>query len=89
VKYVEALIGPETINTVPMKTLNAYLDHGDPAPRLEEELGAARQVMNRLSGIGIDIDAVTQRLEDEGVEKFRRPFDRLLEALGKKQRAAR
>lgn len=81
VKYVEPLIGPDTINTMPLDTLEAYRDHGNPAPRLAEGLGEARRVFVRLSKLGIDIDAQTERLEAEGVEKFSQPFDHLLEVL--------
>ena len=83
-KYVEALIGPETVNTIPLETLNAYRDHGNPAPRLEEGVDEARLVLDRLPEVGIDLAAVTQQLEDEGVEKFIKPFDMLLERLRKK-----
>jgi transaldolase len=84
VKYVEALIGPETVNTIPLETLEAYRDHGNPASRLEEGVDDAQQVLERLPGEGIDLAAVTQQLEDEGVEKFIKPFDMLLESLQKK-----
>jgi transaldolase/glucose-6-phosphate isomerase len=87
VKYVEALISPQTVNTVPQETLDAYRDHGNPQPRLEEGLDQADEVLDRLSELDIDIDAVTQQLEDEGVEKFNKPFDRLMETL-KEERAA-
>ena len=70
VKYVEALIGPATINTVPVETLNAYRDHGNPALRLTEDLEQAQAVLDSLSGLGIQIDEVTQQLEDEGAKKF-------------------
>jgi transaldolase/glucose-6-phosphate isomerase len=87
VKYVEALIGPATVNTVPEETLNAYRDHGDPASRLQEGLVEAQHVLTRLSSLGIDLEAVTQQLEDEGVEKFNKAFDRLMDTL-KQTRAA-
>lgn len=80
-KYVEALIGPETINTMPTETLDAYRDHGNPAERLEEGLEEARRVLNRLADVGIDLDEVTQALEDEGVDKFIKPFDSLIGTL--------
>ncbi len=80
-KYVEALIGPETINTVPPETLDAYRDHGRPAARLEEGLDKAERAFQRLESLGIDIDQVTQQLEDEGIEKFNKPFDLLMDAL--------
>ncbi len=84
VKYVEALIGPETVNTVPLETLTAYRDHGDPALRLEEGVEKARQVLAQLHDIGIDLDTVTRQLEEEGVEKFVKPFDKLLDRLKEK-----
>jgi transaldolase len=86
VKYVEALIGPDTVNTMPRKTLDAYRDHGQPAPRLEEDLDKARQHLDQLPRLGIDIDDVTQQLEDEGVEKFNKPFDSLIDTLKEKRR---
>ena len=81
VKYVEALIGPDTINTMPLQTLHAYRDHGNPALRLEQKLDEARRTLAQLKGVGIDIDEVTQQLEDEGIEKFNKPFDKLMETL--------
>jgi transaldolase len=86
VKYIEALIGPDTVNTVPMATIEAFRDHGDPAPRLEEGVDEARWVMNTLPDLGIDMDLLTQQLEDEGVEKFVLPFDKLVAALARKRR---
>jgi transaldolase len=85
VKYVEALIGPETVNTMPLETVTAYRDHGDPALRLEEEVEKARRVLAQLADAGIDLAAVTQQLEDEGVEKFIKPFDKLLQRLQEKR----
>ncbi len=87
VRYVDALIGPETVNTLPPDTLDAYRDHGKPESRLETELDKAEHVLNALSEVGIDIDAVTQQLEDEGVDKFEKPYDALLESLKKKSKA--
>jgi transaldolase len=81
VKYVEALIGPDTVNTTPLETLDAYRDHGDPKARLEQGIMEARLVMERLQTLGINIDQVTQQLEDDGVMKFNKPFDMLLQTL--------
>jgi transaldolase len=81
VKYVEALIGPDTINTAPLETLDAFRDHGDPNARLEQNVEKARSVLERLPELGINIDHVTQQLEDEGVEKFNKPFDKILQTL--------
>jgi transaldolase / glucose-6-phosphate isomerase len=88
VKYVEALIGQDTINTLPMETLDAYRDHGDPASRLEQGVDKARKVLDMLPQVGIDLMKVTQQLEDEGVEKFVQPFDRLMTALEEKRKEA-
>jgi len=81
VKYIEPLIGPDTINTAPLETLNAYRDHGEPKARLEEDVQEARRVLERLPELGIRLDHVTQQLEDEGVTKFNQPFDKLMETL--------
>jgi transaldolase len=87
VKYVEALIGPDTVNTVPLETLNAYRDHGEPKSRLEHDVKEAHWLLQQLPELGIDIDNVTRQLEDEGVEKFIKPFDKLMETVA--QRSAR
>ncbi|HBG06785.1 MAG: transaldolase [Geobacteraceae bacterium GWC2_58_44] len=87
-KYVEALIGPDTVNTAPLETLTAYRDHGHPAPRLEQGLQEALAVLSRLGELGIDLNAVTRELEDDGVEKFARPFDSLMRSIELKRVAA-
>ena len=81
VKYIETLIGPDTVNTVPLETINAYRDHGDPKPLLEQDVKEANWIMARLPELGIFIDKVTGQLEDEGVKKFNEPFDKLMETL--------
>jgi transaldolase/glucose-6-phosphate isomerase len=81
VKYVEPLIGPETVNTMPLETITAFRDHGRAEERLAEGLDDARSALGQLERIGIDLDRITRRLEDEGVEKFIQPFDRLMETL--------
>jgi transaldolase len=86
-KYVEALIGPETINTVPIETLNAYRDHGHPEQTLDYEVHRAYHLLNKLSIVGIDLDAITQQLEDEGVEKFVTAYDHLMTSLRDKAAA--
>jgi len=85
VKYVEALIGPETINTIPLETLTAYRDHGKPALRLETDLDEAMKVLKRLPETGIDLDTVTMQLENEGIEKFVKPYDKLMQTLERKK----
>ncbi|MGA3013634.1 MAG: transaldolase [Bacteroidales bacterium] len=84
IKYVEALIGKDTINTMPLETLEAYCDHGEPAPRLEVDLEQASWVMSELSEVGIDIKKVTKALENDGVKKFIKSFDKLMDVLIKK-----
>jgi transaldolase len=92
-KYVEPLIGQETINTMPVETLKACRDHGNPALRLAEGLEKAAAALQRLPELGIDLNQATQQLEDEGVEKFNQPYDSLmctlegkrLEAVSSKQ----
>lgn len=85
VKYVDALIGPDTVNTVPEKTFKAFLDHGKVGPTLEEDLDHARETLELLPQIGIDIDQVTDQLVTEGVKKFVDPFDHLMETLDHKK----
>jgi transaldolase len=84
VKYIEQIIGPDTINTVPLETIDAYRDHGDPKLRLEQDVNEANWVMAQLAELEISIDKVTQALEDEGIKKFTEPFDKLMESLAKK-----
>ena len=84
VKYIDTLIGPDTVNTVPLETINAYRDHGDPKPRLEQDVEEAKWIMARLPELGIRIDMITQQLEDEGVKKFAEPFDKLMATLTQK-----
>jgi len=81
VKYVEALIGPDTVDTVPLETLEAFRDHGNAANTLEEGLDKANEVLAKIKEAGIDLDAITQQLEDEGIDKFNKPYDKLLGAI--------
>jgi len=82
-KYVEPLIGPDTINTMPIKTLDAYRDHGQPAPALGAGVSEAHANLTHLAELGINLDTVTQQLENEGIAKFNKPFDHSLEILKK------
>jgi len=87
--YVDALIGKDTVDTVPMETFHAFLDHGHVAETLESNLPEADQVLDKLSRNGIDMNGVAQRLENEGIEKFIQPYDQLLKAIeGKRAIAA-
>jgi len=84
VKYVDALIGAGTINTLPPETLDAYRDHGHPAARLEADIEAAHDTLAGLAQLGIDLQALTGQLEREGVEKFIAAFDKLLDNLARR-----
>jgi transaldolase len=88
VKYVEPLIGPQTVNTLPLETLEAYKDHGHPAARLTEEVDRYAYYLQRLPELGLDLNQATQQLEDEGVAKFNKPFDSLMETLKEKRQQA-
>jgi transaldolase len=81
VKYVEALIGAPTINTLPLKTIDAYRDHGDPKPTLDKNFEDAINTLKMLTDSGISLCETTQQLENEGVEKFATDFDKLLDTL--------
>lgn len=86
-KYIEPLIGPDTINTLPVETLDAYRDHGLPRMTLDEHPGQAYQILQDLPRAGIDLDQITQVLEEQGVEKFRVALGRLMTSLQEKQAA--
>jgi transaldolase len=87
VMYVEPLIGPDTVNTLPLETLNAYRDHGSPASQLAESVDKARATLASLPSLGINLDEVTDRLEADGIQKFIDPFDRLLESIERRRAA--
>ncbi|MGD8356772.1 MAG: transaldolase [Lysobacterales bacterium] len=85
-KYVEPLIGPDTVNTMPEVTLDAFRDHGKVVPgSVEQGIEEALEVPARLSALGIDLEAVTEELVEEGITKFEQPFDALLKNLAEKR----
>jgi len=85
--YVEALIGPQTVDTLPKETLNAYREHGKPAARLHSDLEHARYTLYKLEDIvGIRLGEVTQHLEEEGIQKFIKPFESLMEVIAQKRK---
>ena len=88
VKYIEALIGPETVTTIPLKTLEAYRDHGHPAERLTQGIAEAQAAIASLTDLQIDFEAAMQQLEDEGVKKFIVAFEQLMAALEAARAAA-
>ena len=79
--YVEELIGRDTVNTVPVATLEAFRDHGEPRPSLLEDVTGADRIFAELTQVGVDIDAITAELQVEGVAAFAKAFDQLLGAL--------
>ena len=81
--YIEELIGPDTVNTVPPATLDAFRDHGNPRPSLTENLDGARKTMADLAGVGIVMKDVTDKLTTDGVKLFADAFDTLLAAVEK------
>jgi transaldolase len=81
VMYVEGLIGPETVNTMPEETIQAFQDHGQVAITLTEEVDAARKLFLDLREAGVDYDDVTDTLEQEGVKKFSDSFDELMDGI--------
>ncbi|WP_303310838.1 transaldolase [Hymenobacter sp. BT730] len=85
-KYVEALIGPNTVNTIPVETLDLYRINGKPAARLTDD--ADKNVLGRLPELGLDLTALTNQLEEEGARKFTEPFGKLLAVLEQKRQEA-
>jgi transaldolase len=81
--YVEELIGPATVNTMPVSTLEAFMDHGRAALTLQQDLEGARRVLDELATSGIDLGAITQELEDEGVAGFAKSFRESIDHLSK------
>ena len=85
VRYVEELIGDETVDTIPPATMDAFRDHGKPRASIEENLDAAHATMDALKKSGVDMDAVTTKLVQQGVQLFADAFDQLLGAVEKKR----
>jgi transaldolase / glucose-6-phosphate isomerase len=83
--YVEELIGPDTVNTMPLKTLDAFRDHGRVRPSLTADIGAAKTVLASAETLGLDLDGVTKALVEDGVAQFAKAFDQLLGAVGAKR----
>ena len=85
VMYVEGLIGPETVNTMPEETIRAFQEHGRVEETLTKEVDAARKLLDDLANAGIDYDDVVKTLEQEGVQKFADSFEELLEGIRAKR----
>ncbi|MBT8241221.1 MAG: transaldolase, partial [Acidimicrobiia bacterium] len=80
--YVDELIGPDTVNTLPDKTLSAFEDHGTVARTIDADMSSAHRVVEDLKTLGIDLVEVAVKLEGEGVASFAKSFDEVLETLG-------
>ncbi len=85
VLYVEELIGPETVNTMPRETIDAVIDHANVERTIDRDVEEARQTMDRFAEAGIDYDDVVKVLEDEGVKKFADSFKELFAGVEKKR----
>lgn len=84
VMYVDELIGPDTVNTLPPETIEACADHCDVASRVEQNVDQARHTLDALAEVGIDLDAIMDELLDEGIDKFVQPFNSLMKSLEEK-----
>jgi transaldolase len=85
--YVEALIGPDTVDTMPPQTLEAFADHGVVARTIDIDLDRARATISGLAEVGVDLAEVTEQLEVEGVASFAKSFEELIDSLGQKAAA--
>ena len=83
--YVDTLVGPDTVNTMPEKTIAAFLDHGSTERTVDRDIDKSRQLMADLAAAGIDIDAVTHQLEEEGIASFVKSFESLLDGVEAKR----
>jgi transaldolase len=86
VMYVEGLIGADTVNTLPLETINAFRDHGRVRRTLDEELEEAEEVLAGLRKVGVNLGSITEQLQRDGVKAFIDSFDQLLTALAKKRK---
>jgi transaldolase len=87
--YVEALVAPDSVDTMPRETFDAYKDHGNPRVRIHDDLDRARDVLDGLAEVGIEESQVYEELEEEGVRKFSDSYDKLLKAVEEKEKAVR
>lgn len=85
VLYVEELIGPDTVNTLPLKTLEAFRDHGRVDKTLQKDLAQAEADIAQLKNLGIDLNAITDKLQNDGVDSFAASYDKLLASIKNKR----
>ncbi len=83
--YIDNLMGANTVNTLPRKAIDALMDHGVIASGLTANLDEARRQINQLASLGLNLEVLTQHLQDEGVEKFAKDFSKLSDAIAKKR----
>jgi transaldolase len=83
--YIDELIGPHTVNTMPRPTIAAFLDHGTVERTINKDISGAYKAMEDLAAAGIDIDAVTAQLEEEGIASFAKSYDSLLAGVASKR----
>ena len=88
-RYVEELIGPNTVNTIPLETLEAFRAEGFAASTLETGLDNVNQTLVEISNAGIDLEEIAQELEDQGIEKFKEPYGKMLAAIGQQREMAK
>lgn len=86
VRYVEELIGPQTVDTLPTETISAFLDHGEVRRTLDRDLDGARQAIREVEALGIGMERVTDELIEEGVASFAKSFDELIETIESKRK---
>jgi transaldolase len=84
VMYIEELIGPDTVNTMPLATIEAFADHGEVRRTVDTDLDRARAELATLQELGIDLDAITEKLQVEGVEKFAKAFHQMIQTVDEK-----
>ncbi len=82
--YVDELIGPDTVNTLPLTTLESFMDHGRVAETLTRGLQEAQDQLAKLADLGVDLNAINRKLQDDGVDAFAKPFAKLLKSIAEK-----
>jgi len=87
VKYVEELIGPHTVNTMPPQTIDAFRDHGEVERTVDQDVDVARQALQQLEDVGVSMEDVTRKLLVDGLASFQKSFDTLLAGLERKTRS--
>jgi transaldolase len=83
--YVDELIGPDTVNTLPPATVDNFMDHGRVAETLSRGVAEAQLQIAKLADLGIDLNAITQQLQEDGVVAFAKPFDALMQSIAEKK----